>query len=172
MIDKNAYGKDVIIPAMKMLVEDLWEGKPLEWKKSMIRQFYYMGAFRFNYNTELISLEARSANKKSKDHIFVPESTGFMIAENPDPFLYDEDLFLRIWNISCCIVKVTSAQNKSLSGYTNGSFIKCGAIDRYKKENIVLYHKKYGIMDTEQAIEDFIKPPKEYFELEKKYIRS
>ena len=171
MIDQNAYGKDVIIPAMKMLVEDLWEGKPLEWKKSMIRQFYYMGAFRFNYNTELISLEARSANKKSKDHIFVPEFTGFMIAENPDPFLYDEDLFLRIWNISCCIVKVTSAQNKSLSGYTNGSFIKCGAIDRYKKENIVLYHKKYGIMDTEQAIENFIKPPKEYFELEKKYIK-
>ena len=59
-----------------------------------------------------------------------------------------------------------------MSGYTNGSFIKCGAIDRYKKENIVLYHKKYGIMDTEQAIEDFIKPPKEYFELEKKYIKA
>ena len=119
----------------------------------------------------MISLEARSANKKSRDHIFVPEFTGFMIAENPDPFLYDEDLFLRIWNVSCCIVKVTSAQNKSLSGYTKGSFIKCGAIDRYKKENIVLYHKKYGIMDTEQAIENFIKPPKEYFELEKKYIK-
>jgi hypothetical protein len=26
-------------------------------------------------------------------------------------------------------------------------------------------------MDTEQAIENFIKPPKEYFELEKKYIK-
>tara|TARA_B110000196_G_C20895205_1_gene543278 strand:+ start:210 stop:728 length:519 start_codon:yes stop_codon:yes gene_type:complete len=171
MIDQNAYGKEVVLPGMKMLVEDLWEGKPLEWQKRMIRQWFYMGAFSFNFDTKLISLQARSANKKSRDHIFVPEFTGFMIAENPDPFLYDEDLFLRIWNICCCVVKVTKTENKSLSGYTKGSFIKCGAIDRYKKENIVLYHKKYGIMDTEQAIENFIKPPKEYFELEKKYIK-
>jgi len=172
MIDQNAFGKEVVLPSMKNLVENMWEGKPLEWQKKMIRCTFYMAAFGFNFDTELISLQARSKKEKSKDHIFVPEFTGFMIAENPDPFLYDEDLFLRIWNICCCVVKVTSAQNKSLSGYTNGSFIKCGAIDRYKKENIVLYHNKHGIMDVEQAIEDFIKPPKEYFELEKKYIRS
>ena len=29
----------------------------------------------------------KKTNKKSKDHIFVPEFTGFMIAENPDPFI-------------------------------------------------------------------------------------
>ena len=60
MIDKNAYGKDVIIPAMKMLVEDLWEGKNLEWKKRMIRQWFYMGAFGFRFDTKLTSLQARS----------------------------------------------------------------------------------------------------------------
>ena len=171
---------DIVGSGMLLEAMQLWASK---WKvysepeKTTCKRMYYQVCFDMPISTGLISCNAyekklhNKSFKPTKDHFTVPQFCAGIILNHPDVFLANDDVFLNMFTFNCGVIEVTKEENDLLKKYTNKDYVLCSALDRYKKENIELYHKQGGLFSIEEAFE-ILDPPSEYFELEKEYIRS
>lgn len=159
-----------------------WAGEWAEYsaeEKNKCSRAYYTWAFDAkDRQTGLMSeaiwdgAEDEEGNKisTSKEHFTIPQFCGYMMLDHPKIFLKDEDVFWEMFNWNRYIIKTTSTQNTALSKYSwrKNNLVKCSLYERYEKEKITLALKGYGILENQK--ECFPKPPKEFLEIEKKYI--
>ncbi len=147
--------------------------------KRMMSRGYYMWVFgETAIQTNLMSeslwdgVEDELGNKikPCSDHVYIPQFCGYMILDNPEVFLEDEDVFWEMYNWNRYVIKVTSKENKTLSSFSwkKDNLVKCSMFERYEKANITLALKGYGPLENQKDC--FPKPPKEFLEIEKKYI--
>ena len=150
-----------------------WNTYP-EWKKTSKARMYYMMVHDSpKIESGLISSAAWKGPKKlnTKDHITVPQFGGFMMLDNWDRLIKNnEETFLIIFTWHCLTVKLTKEENTALKKYSAGNNqIKCTFIERYKRENIELRVDGFGKKITlDEALGNDI--PTWHTEMEKKYI--
>jgi len=159
----------------------LWPNASPQAKRKMARMYYVWVFGETAIQTNLMSeslwdgVEDEEGNKikPCADHVFIPQFCGYMILDNPEVFIHeDEDLFWEMYNWNRYVIKVTSKENKVLSSFSwkKDNLVKCSMYERYEKANITLALKGHGILENQK--EYFPKPPKEFLEIEKKYIRE
>ena len=173
--------EQIRIPLLYRTME-FWAG---EWgeaspkEKQRVSRAYYVWVFaESDIQTDLMTEdlwngvvdENDNKIKASPDHFTIPQFCGYMILDNPEVFLKDEDIFWEMFNWNRFIIKTTSTQNTALSKYSWGknNLVKCSLYERYAKEKITLALKAYGIL--EDQTDCFPKPPEGFLEMEKKYI--
>ena len=150
-----------------------WNTYP-EWKKTSKARMYYMMVHDSpKIESGLISSAAWKGPKKlnTKDHITVPQIGGFMMLDNWDGFIRnDEERFHKMFIFHCFTIKLTKDENTALKKYSAGNNqIKCTFIERYKRENIELRVDYQGsVIPIDEALENISAPW--YTEMEKKYI--
>jgi hypothetical protein len=154
---------------------DLWH-KLNPWAKSECTRIYYIQVWDApKIHTGLTSLEATKlkTKKPTEDHWTIPQFTAWMMLENPDVFLVDKEVFIKIFKFNCGVIWVTSDENTALSKYTSKTdkTIKCSFDERYRKENIQLFLEGGGNIDIDSAMK-LLNPPAEYLEIQQKYING
>jgi len=157
---------------------ELWPTSSPKIKRFLSRMYYIWIFGETPISTNLMSEalwnqeedEEGHRTKACPDHVFIPQFCGYMILDNPEIFLEDEDVFWEMYNWNRYIIKVTPKQNKKLSQYSLGkdNLVKCSMYERYEKENISLALAGHGVLKDQRNC--FPKPPKGFLETEKKYI--
>ena len=156
-----------------------WNTYPENVKTAKARLYYMAIHDSPKIESGLISSAAWKSPKKNaqgkspitKDHITVPQFGGFMMLDNWDRLIKNnEETFLIIFTWHCLTVKLTKEENTALKKYSAGNNqIKCTFIERYKRENIELRVDGFGKKITlDEALGNDI--PTWHTEMEKKYI--
>jgi hypothetical protein len=156
----------------------LWPTSSPKVKRFFSRMYYIwvFGETAISTNLMSESLWCREEDeegnliKSCPDHVFIPQFCGYMILDNPEIFLEDEDTFWEMYHWNRYVIKVTSKENKKLSQYSWGrdNLVKCSIYERYEKANISLALDGHGVLKDQKNC--FPKPPKRFLEVEKKYI--
>lgn len=162
---------------MKFWAEE-WPELSAEEKHRLSRAYYVWVFGATNIQTDLMTEdlwdgavdENDNKLKATHDHFTIPQFCGYMILDNPEVFLKDEEVFWEMFNWNRFVIKTTSTQNTALSKYSwkKHNLVKCSIYERYEKEKISLALKGYGILENQTDC--FPKPPKGFLETEKKYI--
>ena len=162
--------RNLAFPTMK-LYNTLWSKLSPSNKSACTRAYYILVWDSPRIHTGLSSLEATKQKKPTEDHFTIPQFTAWMMLENPDIFLTDEELFVKIFKFNCNIIWVTGDQNSALSKYTSkiDKTIKCTFDERYRKEKIQLFVEGGGDIDINSAME-LLNPTTKYLEIQQKYI--
>ncbi len=163
---------------MMKMAASLWSTASPKAKQKLSRMYYMWVFGDTDVQTNLMSeslwdgVEDEEGNKikPCSDHVFIPQFCGYMILDNPEVFLKDEDIFWEMYNWNRYVIKVTSKENKLLSSFSWGkdNLVKCSLYERYEEANISLALKGHGVLKDQKNC--FPKPPEGFLKTEKKYI--